>query len=358
MTNHDEYWIDRCIKLAKRGRGYTSPNPLVGAILVKNNTMISSGYHKHYGGPHAEINAINSALLHKHDIRNSTLYVNLEPCFHYGKTPPCVDAIIKYGIGRVVISTIDPNPLVSGRSITKLRRNGIHCSVGIGKADALSVNEKFIKFIQTGYPFVSIKAAQTADGFIARTDSSSQWITNTESRTYGHFLRSEYDAILVGAKTIINDNPRLTVRKVRGRNPLRIVIDGRLRSDVHSKVFDASASTIVYTSSESKSGKIKTLRDKNVAVVPLPGRNGTISPHSVLQDLARHQITSVLIEGGQHIYGEFINARLVNKIYLFTAPKRFKKGLYTFGSVINPIRITKKSQRFLGTDLFEEMYIA
>ncbi|MHB1051100.1 MAG: bifunctional diaminohydroxyphosphoribosylaminopyrimidine deaminase/5-amino-6-(5-phosphoribosylamino)uracil reductase RibD, partial [Bacteroidota bacterium] len=250
----DEYWMERCLQLAANGKGMTSPNPLVGAVIVKNGTVLGEGYHKRYGGPHAEINAMN-AVKDKTALKGSTIYINLEPCCHHGNTPPCVDAILRHGFSRVVITGYDPNPLVKGKSVSKLRRRGVQCDVGILRREGDRCNEKYRKFITTGFPFVAMKAAQTSDGYIARPDGTSKWITTSASRKFVHKLRNEYDAVLVGAGTVHKDDPRLTVRAVRGRNPVRIVVDGNLSISITHKIYNTEASTIVYTAKEAAKKK-------------------------------------------------------------------------------------------------------
>jgi diaminohydroxyphosphoribosylaminopyrimidine deaminase/5-amino-6-(5-phosphoribosylamino)uracil reductase len=212
--------MDRCFRLARKGTGSVSPNPLVGAVLVKNGVKIGEGFHERFGGHHAEINAIRNALARKKEILGSTLYVNLEPCSHHGKTPPCVDAVIRHGIAKVVIGCMDPNPVVAGRGIALLRKNNITVRCGVRGKEAEQLNQAFFKHILTGRPFITLKAAQTSDGYIARLDGTSQWITNHWSRRYVHQLRNENDAVLVGSGTVLQDDPELTVRSVPGRNPV------------------------------------------------------------------------------------------------------------------------------------------
>lgn len=360
MRSSDELWISRCLQLAKRGAGKVSPNPLVGAVLVKDGKKLSEGYHQLFGGHHAEINAINSAVKKGINIIGATLYVNLEPCFHFGKTPPCVDEVIRQRISRVVIASKDPNPLVAGKSIKKMKQNGINCFVGVLVKEAEQLNEKYFKYIKTGRPFVALKAAQTSDGFIAHPDGISRWITNSLSRKHVHALRSEYDAVIVGANTVNTDDPELTVRNINGRNPVRIIIDGRLLVRVSNKIFNSKAPSVLYTSkSNSKKiqNKILKLEKKGIVVVPLPSNNGSLKIHDILHDLSKHQIASVLVEGGSKIFSEFINSKLVDKVYLFTAKKKYGNGLRTFNNISRPIKLHKIRQHYYGTDLLEEFSI-
>lgn len=359
MKRSDEFWMQRCLKLAKRGNGYVSPNPMVGAVIVQKGEKIAEGFHSYYGGPHAEINAIHQALKRKRTLVGATLYVNLEPCFHFGKTPPCVDAIIQNGISRVVIAILDPNPLVAGKSIKKLKRKGVHCSIGVLNREAELLNEKFFKFIKTEKPFVSVKAAQTNDGFIANDDGTSKWITNKASRKYVHQLRSEYDAIIVGANTVNIDDPELTVRNVKGRNPLRVVIDGKLSVKVNSKVFNKNAPTIVYTSNltAKKSKLISEFESKGVVVVQLKSKDGIIQISDILRDLGKHNISSAFVEGGTKIHSEFLDSGMVDKVYLFTAKIKYGKGIRSFGDISKPLTLKKNNQRYFGSDLLEEYSI-
>ncbi len=361
MKPDDEFWMQRCLMLATKGIGYVSPNPLVGAVIVKNWKMIGEGYHARYGSAHAEINAINNALKNKHRLTGATMYVNLEPCFHYGNTPPCVDALIKYNVARVVIGTKDPNPLVAGESITKLRKNGIACTIGVLKEDAKRLNEKFFTYITKQRPFVAIKAAQTFDGFIAREDGSSKWITNKRSRIFTHQLRSEYDAVVVGANTVIRDDPALTVRHIKGKNPVRVVIDGRLRVPLRRKIFSGNAPTVVYTSvhrSRKQIQKVKRLENKGIVVVQIPGKNAVMKMQSVLTDLWDHGISSVMVEGGQQMYTAFINEGLADKIYLFTATKTFGSGIRTFSNLKDQLKGKIIAARNIGNDEFQEIDIS
>ena len=360
MSRIDEFWMARCLHLAKLGAGSVSPNPLVGAVLVKNGKKLSEGYHRLHGGAHAEINAINQALSKKKKLIGSTLYVNLEPCFHFGKTPPCVDEILKHGIVRIVVATKDPNPLVAGKSIKKLKRNGVECLIGILQHDAERLNEKFFAFIKTGRPFIALKAAQTSDGFIAKTDGTSRWITNNQSRKHVHQLRSEYDAVIVGANTVRIDDPELTVRSINRRNPLRVVIDGKLSVELNRKIFNTKAPTIVYTSNNlttKEQNKINHLEKKGIVVIQMDNSKGIIKIKDVIKDLGKHQIESVLVEGGQKMFSEFFNSGLVNKVYLFTAKKRYGAGLKTFDNNSKPLTLQKFSRIIFGTDILEEFYI-
>ncbi len=345
--------MERTLKLSLKGAGHVSPNPLVGAVLVRDGRMIGEGFHERYGGPHAEINAIEHSVSRGKSISGATLYVNLEPCSHHGKTPPCVDAIIRHGIRKVVIATPDPNPLVSGRGIQKLKEHGITVKTGLLKKEAQTLNRSFLKFITSGTPFFALKAAQTADGFIAHENGSSKWITNAQSRRFVHRLRSEYDAVLTGAGTVLADDPELTVRSVKGRDPVRIVIDGNLSLPLDRKVFSNAPKTILYVSEESfvrEKTKTTELSKRNVTVIPMSARKGKIDLRAIALDLAKRNIASVLVEGGQKIYTGFLNAGLADELFLFTAPKYFYSGIKTFGKLSVSYRKRRISELMFGTD--------
>jgi diaminohydroxyphosphoribosylaminopyrimidine deaminase / 5-amino-6-(5-phosphoribosylamino)uracil reductase len=358
----DEAFIRRCFSLAKKGIGKVSPNPLVGAVLVNKRKIIGEGYHHFFGDHHAEINAIVNAKKGKKNIVGSTLYINLEPCFHFGKTPPCVDAIIREGIKRVVISTLDPNPIVSGKSIEKLKAHGIIVKMGVLKKEGFLLNEYFFKYITTKLPFVALKSAQTQDGFIAKENGDSKWITNIESRKYVHQIRSMYDSVLIGANTVIQDDPELTVRYTKGRNPIRIVIDGQLRTSIASKIYNTvQASTIIYTVKKSIPDfqkKNKEFEKKGVIVLQMKGKNGKLSIKQILKDISLQNISSVLVEGGSETYRAFLDEQAVDKIFLFEAKKKFGKGIKGIPSF--PTNMKRKLDTFktFGSDKFLEYTIS
>jgi diaminohydroxyphosphoribosylaminopyrimidine deaminase / 5-amino-6-(5-phosphoribosylamino)uracil reductase len=351
----DEKWMLRCLALAEKGAGNVSPNPLVGAVIVLKGRMLGQGYHRKFGESHAEIDAIKNAHARRSDIRGTTLYVNLEPCAHHGKTPPCAKTIVDQGIVKVVAGMKDPNPLVAGKGFAYLRNAGVTVVAGVMKRRAERLNEKFIKYITTGVPFVALKAAQTSDGFIAKKDGTSKWISSKKSRTVAHQLRSEYDAVLVGAGTAVMDNPRLTVRNVKGRNPFRVLIDGNLRTPLDSALFSDKyrKRTIVFCGN-AKSKKGRTLQKKGVQVIAVKKRNGVISIPEVLSVLASKGIASLLVEGGRSIYRQFLETKSADKIYLFISPKKFGEGLSAFGGARALFRIKQKQIENTGGDLFIE----
>lgn len=287
--DEDIKFLKQTLKLAKKGIGWVNPNPMVGAILVKKGRIIGKGYHKRVGLPHAEIEALKSC---KTDPKGATLYVNLEPCIHFGKTPPCVDTIIQSGIKRIVISTVDPNPKVYGRSLKKLQQANIDVSVGILENEARKLNEAFFTFHERKRPFVAIKFAASLDGKIATSTGDSKWITNEKARIFARSLRGEYQAILVGVNTLIKDDPHLGVR-IRGKkDPVRVIISSGLRLSPNIQVF----------------------RDQNFMIV------NTKNVSALLSILREKEIISILVEGGGKTLGNFCDAKVVDKVYTFHAP--------------------------------------
>ncbi|GAB6100695.1 bifunctional diaminohydroxyphosphoribosylaminopyrimidine deaminase/5-amino-6-(5-phosphoribosylamino)uracil reductase RibD [Halanaerocella petrolearia] len=316
--NHREY-MKQALKLAKRAKGRTSPNPLVGALIVKDGEIIGQGYHHYAGGAHAEINALDNA---DKDISGATLYVTLEPCSHYGKTPPCSKAIIEAKIERVVIAMKDPNPKVAGAGIKMLREAGIKVEVGVLSDKAKELNERFIKYITTKKPFVILKNAVTLDGRIATKTGDAKWITGSQSRELVHKLRDQVDAILVGIGTILADNPRLTTRLPNGgEDPVRVILDSRLRIPLDSNVItqESSAKTIVVTTKQASEKKKDEL--KAIGVKIIEAGNNQVDLDLLLDKLGRREIISLLVEGGSQINTSFWEAELVDKLYYFIAPK-------------------------------------
>ena len=348
----DEYIMLRCINLAKQAKGYVSPNPLVGCVIVKDDKIISEGYHQKFGGEHAEIRAINTALTKKISLKGAKIYVNLEPCSHFGKTPPCVDQIIEHKFKKVLIGIKDPNPAVSGKSIRKLRKNGINVVTGILKKQCRELNKFFLKYISTGLPYVTIKAAQTMDGKIARENYSSKWITSYESRILVHKLRSEYDSVLVGRKTVKFDNPELTVRHIKGRNPYRIVIDGSMSLTTNYKLFSDSNSgkTILLTGKIKNTKKASLLYKNLVTIIECKSINRKIVLKDALKKLAEMGISSILIEGGAETYTHFLKEKLVDEVMIFMSPKVYGDGIQTFKNNMDFSEYVKSIDK-IGTDV-------
>ncbi len=325
--NHKKY-MQEAIRLAKLGTGNVSPNPRVGCVIVKNNRILSSGYHKHFGENHAEVNAILNAQ--GEDLSQSTLYVNLEPCSHHGKTPPCTDKIIESGIRHVVVGIEDPNPLVKGRGTLKLREQGIYVEVGVEERKCFLLNEMYVKSIRTQTPFVTLKVAQTLDGFIATTHCASKWITGTCSRKYVHQLRREHDAVLVGIETCITENAKLTVRHGLKRHPKRIILDSQLRIPLESEILHLPdiGNTIIATTADVSQAKINAVKEKGAVVWKLKSdKNGRVDLKMMLNKAFTENMMSVFVEGGQKVYSAFIRQQLWDKYICFIAPKLFGDGL-------------------------------
>ncbi len=337
-TLDDSYYMGIAIRLARRGVGKTSPNPMVGAVIVANGKIIGQGYHKKCGDHHAEINAINSA---KKNIKGSTFYITLEPCSHYGRTPPCVDALIQENPGRVVVGSLDPNPEVNGKGVKILRSKSIKVDVGICESECMQLNEHYFKFIKTGMPYITVKYAQTLDGRIATKSGDSQWISSEASRRYVHRLRSMNQGIMVGAGTVVADNPQLTVRHVRGKNPFRIIVDSKLRIPIKSSVLtDANVClTIIATTSSVSAAKMAAAKKCGAAVLVVKkDKNGKVSLRDLLRKLGKREIVSVLVEGGSEIITSLLKAGLVDKMIIPIAPMIVGKGLEAIGDLnINKI---------------------
>jgi len=311
----DEFYMGLAIDLAKKAR--PSPNPRVGALLVKNGKIIGKGYHRKAGEPHAEINAINSAKRKLPDLSGSTLYITLEPCCHYGKTPPCTNRILAEKIGRVVIGAKDPNRLVAGRGISILRKNVAKITAGVLSVSATEINDGYNHFITTGWPLVVLKAAISLDGKISAENRDSKWISNRKSRRIVHEMRSKYDAILVGSGTVLKDNPRLTSRIRGGIDPMRIIFDSKLSLPLNAKVL-ADRNAIIFTTAKCNKAK-KLLLEKKGYEIQVAG-NSQVDLKKALSFLGKRGITGILVEGGAKIYGSFINQKLADKVILFIAP--------------------------------------
>ncbi len=332
-TFDDNHFMREAIRLARKGIGKTSPNPIVGAVIVRNGKIIGRGYHKKFGGPHAEINAIKDA---NGSIKGATLYITLEPCCHYGKTPPCVETLIKEKIGRVVVGTLDPNPRVNGKGVKTLRSKGIKVDVRILEDECRELNEHYFKFIRSGIPYVTVKYAQTLDGRIATKTGNSQWISSKELRTYVHRLRAVNDCIMVGVGTVIADDPQLTVRYAKGRNPLRVVVDSRLRIPLGSSVLKDNDSHLTTIATTSKAPSRKVIADKNLGaevLVVKKDKKGGVSLKDLLRELGKKGIASVMVEGGSDIITSLLKANLVDKMIILTAPKIMGKGLEAIGDL-------------------------
>jgi len=318
FSAQDERFMQQALALARRGVGKTSPNPAVGAVLVRRDRVIGSGWHRRAGGPHAEIFALRGA-----NARRATLYITMEPCCTWGKTPPCTDAIIAAGVKRVVVAAVDPNPKHDGRGLKLLRRAGIRVESGLLAEDAMAMNEAFNKWVTTGMPLVIAKAAMSLDGKIATRTGDSKWITSDGARREAHKLRASVDAIMVGANTAIRDNPQLTVRHgVRGRQPWRVVVDARGRTPPTAKLFYVThhKRTIVLTTKLAPVRWRRHLALLGVDVMSVKKTEGRVDLSAALRALGEMDITSVLVEGGGELLGSLFDAHLVDKLMLFYAP--------------------------------------
>lgn len=315
MTS-DELFMQRAMELARLGIGQVSPNPLVGCVIVADGKIVGEGWHKKYGEAHAEVNAI--ANLHdKSVLSQSTVYVNLEPCAHTGKTPPCADMLVREKVKRVVIANVDSNPKVAGAGIRKLMDAGIEVTTGVGEKEGKQLNRRFFAFMEKKRPYVILKWAQTADGFIAHDNYESRWISNEYSRQLAHKWRAEEDAVLVGAKTAAHDNPNLNVREWTGRNPVRVVLDRFLRLSRTLHVFDGKQMTICYN-------VLKHEEHPNLALVRID-EEGFVS--HALQDLYKRDVQSVMVEGGSLTHKLFFDLNLWDEIRVFTSTRCLGSGI-------------------------------
>ena len=344
------------LRLARKGEGYVSPNPLVGAVIVRDGRIIAEGYHRRYGENHAEINAIETAT---EPIAGATFYITLEPCSHYGRTPPCVDALIACRPGRVVIGTVDPNPKVSGKGIQALERHGIETTIGVLAEACRQLNEVFFKYITTGIPFVTVKFAQTLDGRIATATGHSRWISSPPSLRFAHRLRSLHDAILVGSGTVLMDNPELTCRLVRGRNPRRIVVDSRLRSSPEARTFQETkgAPTIAATTRKAPVERRRLFEAKGIEVLETEeDPAGRVDLRALLTVLGRKEISSILVEGGAAVITTFLKENLADRLIVILAPKIAGEGRNAVGDLgirqmDNALRLSFRHVSHRGDDL-------
>lgn len=325
------------LRLASKGRGTTSPNPMVGALVVRQGRVVGQGVHLRPGRPHAEILALRQAGTRA---RGATLYVTLEPCCHLKKrTPPCVPAVAQSGVGRVVIAMRDPNPLVKGRGIAQLRRAGLSVTTGVARHEAEELNNAYRHWVATHRPYVTLKAGMTLDGQIATASGESQWITGKPSRQEAHQLRRQVDAVLVGVGTIVSDDPSLTarigaqLRKPAARQPLRIVVDSKLRIPLNARVLarQAEARTLVATTRSASPARLRAIQKKGIETIALPAVRGRVSLPALLKELGRRGIISLLVEGGSEMNAAMLKAKLVDHVRLYVAPTllggRDAKGL-------------------------------
>ena len=312
--NHTLY-MRRALELAEWGRGYVSPNPKVGCVIVYQDRIIGEGWHRSYGGPHAEVHAINS-VENQSLLPESTVYVTLEPCAHWGKTPPCANLLVEKKVKKVIIAAVDSNPLVGGKGIEILKNAGIAVETGVLEEKARWQNRRFFTQIEQQRPYVILKWAQTEDGLVARENFDSKWISNAQSRQLVHKWRAEEDAILVGKNTAAYDNPRLDVRDWVGKNPIRVVLDSRLGLPKNLNLFDQSIPTLIFNT-------VKSETIENLQWIRL----SEINPKVILKELHSRKIQSLIVEGGSQVLSQFIESGLWDEARVFTAPTRFDRGI-------------------------------
>lgn len=319
----DEKFMRKALHQARKGLGRTSPNPVVGAVITRNGKIIASGYHKRAGDNHAEIEALGK--IGYGATGGDTLYVTLEPCNHYGKTPPCTEAILKSGIKRVIVGMRDPNPNVSGGGCEFLAQKGVEVRTGVLESECIRLNEHFLKFVSTGRPFVIAKSALTMDGWTATSTGHSRWITNERSRRFVHRLRDRVDGVMVGVGTVLSDDPLLTTRlkNHKGKNPIRIIVDTHLRISDNSRVLinDSSSKTMIVVGDDVPQERLKSFQRHRVSIVICPTKGGRVNLAVLMDILGEMSITSFMVEGGSTLMGSMIRERLIDKFYIFKAPK-------------------------------------
>jgi diaminohydroxyphosphoribosylaminopyrimidine deaminase/5-amino-6-(5-phosphoribosylamino)uracil reductase len=333
MNNTDALYMRQALALARRGLGKASPNPMVGAVIVKEGRVIAKGYHQGYGRDHAEVDALKHA---QEDVAGATLYVTLEPCRHFGKTPPCTDAIIKNKIARVVIAMLDPDEKMRGGSVKLLEAKGIKVTVGVMETECRALNEKYVKHRTTGLPYVTLKWAQTLDGRIATAQGKSRWIASPPSLKIAHKLRAVNDAILAGINNVLLDDPELTLRLVPGRSPLRIILDSKLRIPLTAKVLtnQDKAKTLVVTTPAANKERLSALGKMGIEVLTVPADpQGRVDLKKLLKTLGARNITSLLVEGGGEVITSFLRLGLADKTVTIIAPKILGKGTDAVGEL-------------------------
>jgi diaminohydroxyphosphoribosylaminopyrimidine deaminase/5-amino-6-(5-phosphoribosylamino)uracil reductase len=354
MNRHEKY-MQQALELAERGRGYCSPNPMVGAILVKNDTVVGTGYHRLFGAPHAEIEAVRQAGA---ESRGAILYVNLEPCSHQGKTPPCTDCIIDAGIAEVYVAMIDPNPIVNRRGIRQLQAAGIKVNLGILEQESRKLNRGFIYYITKKRPWITLKMAETADGYIADVSGKSRWITATEARQYVMEQRRQHDAIMIGMGTVFKDDPGLLPQDTKQYIPYRIILDDTFVIPQRLKLVsdEFKQRTIIVTTQQDKAKKVDQFQRMGIHVLQVPADSfGWIDLPAAMKYLAEFGITSIYAEGGGLVAGSLIQNRLVDELQLFIAPKILGKGISTFSGFMktldNAVQLEWEEFTKLGQDI-------
>jgi len=354
----DERYMKRALQLARRGVGKVSPNPMVGAVIVRAGRIVAEGFHREFGADHAEIEALKRV---SGGVRGATIYVNLEPCCHWGKTPPCVDALIERRIKRVVIGTLDPHRQVNGKGVQILRGHGINVVVGVLEKEARELNEVYFHYTRTKLPFVTIKYAQTLDGKIATSRGDSRWISSEASRRFAHRLRAQHDAIMVGIGTVLADDPLLTVRLVKGRNPLRIVLDSRLRISLNAQVLQGEGKTLIVTTDLHDKKKVEAIQKRGKEILVTHRDNDRrVALRPLMELLAARGISSILIEGGKKIITSLLQEGLANRMVVIIAPLILGKGKEGIGDLgitdlKEAIRPSSRKVKQLGEDVIFDL---
>jgi len=363
MKKNHEYFMALALKLALKAKGMTSPNPLVGSLVVKKGRIIGKGYHEKAGFAHAEITALEEAGA---KAKGATLYVTLEPCAHFGKTPPCVERIIRSGIKEVIVGMIDPNPLNNGRGVEILRQNKIKVKVGFLERELRKANEVFIKYITKRMPFVTVKVAQSLDGKIATRRGDSKWITSDKSRGFAHRLRKDYDAIMVGVNTVLRDNPKLDAWFSK-KQPVKIIVDSHLSVPQDAAIFSGASSVIIVTllASPGQETENRGILEKKASILEVKENAGQVNLKDMMKKLARMGISSILVEGGGILIGSLFDEKLVDKILFFFSPKIIGgkdaispvmgKGI---ARIDNAVKVKALKIRRLGEDFLAEGYIS
>jgi diaminohydroxyphosphoribosylaminopyrimidine deaminase/5-amino-6-(5-phosphoribosylamino)uracil reductase len=346
--------MDIAIQLAEKGRGYVSPNPLVGCVIVKRGKVVGKGYHKNYGEAHAEINALKIA---GKKANNATMYVNIEPCSHWGKTSPCTEKIVEAGVREVIVGMEDPNPLVDGYKELKFR--GLKTRIGILREKAKKLNEIYIRYSKTKKPFIILKLAMSLDGKIATSSGDSKYITSRAARKYVHQLRNDFDAVMVGINTITRDNPLLDSRLVKGKNPMKIIVDSTLKISERVKILKDPSKVIIATTKKAPKNKIDKLQHKGVRILVLKPKKGLVDLKELIKELGKSEVASIMIEGGAELSGNAIKEGIVNKLLIFTAPKIIGNGLNPIKNlgikkVNKAINLKNISTKKIGKDLLVE----
>jgi diaminohydroxyphosphoribosylaminopyrimidine deaminase/5-amino-6-(5-phosphoribosylamino)uracil reductase len=319
-SSEDIEYLEMAYGLAEKARGRTSPNPCVGSVIVKDGRVVGTGYHREAGQPHAEIIALAEAGART---RGATIYITLEPCVHWGRTPPCAASLARAGLRRAVVSDVDPNPLVDSRGIRALRKAGIEVSLGLLREKNLRLNESYLKYISRKIPFVTLKAAVSLDGRIAAGDGRPGWISSKDSRDYVHLLRGENDAILAGIGTILRDDPRLTVRHPlwKGKEIVRVILDSRLKTPPGAAIFGERGGILIFCGKRAPAVKARLLEARGATIIPAPSSAAGLDLGRVLEELGKREIAGLIVEGGSRVFSSFIDSGLADKIFLFAAPK-------------------------------------